>query len=118
MSVFVDEEVSAVGQTLVQGYEEGVAGGFLSGITLGEQTLCDSSIAIHGLICEMHISEIGVCITFHPTTTFSAHEMKLQSKCSSKNLEKGHASSSNSSWSFLLSDHLFPSSLHVDLYRD
>ncbi|GBN33208.1 hypothetical protein AVEN_104409-1 [Araneus ventricosus] len=81
----VHDEESAVGQSLVQACKEGVAGNLPPGVAMGVQLLCGSSIAISDPVYQTHISELSVRRTFHPTTTLSAGEMKLQSKRDNKN---------------------------------
>ncbi|GFT97219.1 uncharacterized protein NPIL_232091 [Nephila pilipes] len=64
----IHEEGSAVGRSLVQACKEDLSGILLPGVTLGVKPLCGSSIAISGPLCQIHISEIGVRVTFHPAT--------------------------------------------------
>ncbi|GFY05744.1 uncharacterized protein TNCV_4404111 [Trichonephila clavipes] len=55
---------SAVRQSLVQSCEVVVVGSQPPGATLGMQPLCGASIAMRSLVCQMHISELSVRVTF------------------------------------------------------
>ncbi|GFS46713.1 uncharacterized protein NPIL_148091 [Nephila pilipes] len=81
----VHDEGSAVRLSLVQACKEDVPGSLPPGVTLGEQPLCISSIAIKSPVFHMHINELRILATFHSTKILSAGEIQLHSECDSNN---------------------------------
>ncbi|GFX45623.1 hypothetical protein TNCV_176161 [Trichonephila clavipes] len=71
--------------TLILACKEDMVRSLSPEITLDVQPLCGSSIAIRDLVCQMHISELRVRVTFYPITTLMTSEMKLHSQCGRKN---------------------------------
>lgn len=77
MLLCVLSEESTARQLQVQECKEGLAGSLSRGVTLDVQPLCGSHSAIYSHICQIHISELRVRVTRHPTSTLSAGKMKL-----------------------------------------